>query len=275
MRLFGCIQVPALINLLSSGDISDTSLHDRASEEKSKLYFYDVARSADYWQKHPELSMRFLEGPVWEEVAALYERTRTAMRPETRTHPDDPLFRIAFPTQKDQDFFHYLDRWSATPDSRKRVEDALGEKVTDPEQWALVGARILRDHLSESTMRCGHLFLIIENHSDVDYQDISINLTQTTHENPGSAELGPDAIAKRKNVDLPLKLASLARNARYALLLAAYVKDKNGMPSSYYTSVLTPRSLSWSAPTNKDMPIRAPYGATAARVQIPMGWGAQ
>ncbi|MCV6636786.1 hypothetical protein [Candidatus Albibeggiatoa sp. nov. NOAA] len=140
------------------------------------------------------------------------------------------------------------------------------------------------DKLTKEIEKCstnvGFLLLYLTNSSKKAVVDVSVNYQE--FKNNHLWELGTSASHVQEEITqskIHKRLIPKIESSQTLLwLLAVYVKDANGFPESYLSSVVLPKSIQYRFRGSSEVfkeKIRLPYKENAMRYNIPFGWYGQ
>jgi hypothetical protein len=136
-------------------------------------------------------------------------------------------------------------------------------------------------YLQNVALSVGFLFVIVENASDVDVDNVILSYKSIDSKvGCGTRRSDPSRIEKDLMSATEREMVVPLLEGRESLLwlLGVYVKDANGYPASYVSEVVRPTSIRYRTRDSGQQhtaDVRLPLMDRAAKIAIPFGWYGQ
>jgi len=258
MRLFGAVIVPAILH-----DFIADPEKDGDTPGQGLMFFDQTNKVGDFLRKWPYRDARLIKSAPLEEALGSDYASYAYGDP-----PSDPRIRALFASRN---LGEKPANWKPNHDYSKIegteyqfFKDIVGEAPYSV--WEMVHAA------EKAQQKVGFLFIVIQNNLSRRLDSVIFTL-KLVQRNNGPADA---ALTEVKLVRAPPQrkiIAQLAPGETVMMLLAVYLKDEKGFPSSYISGVVRPLSASYSlAGASIQQKVRLPLLDEAAPIILPIGW---
>lgn len=260
-RLFGAFQVPFLLS---------TSQEVCGGSENAWAFL--GTGDEGFWDRWEYKNARPLRSAVWDEVfvcdrngkGEVFEGAHALLRAANANDPETT-----------QAFYHASNEMYDSNSQETREVEAGSPKT--PYDFLVSADPGVLDAVEINASNVGFLVLYLQNTADRSVADLDIYYTEYDHNNELGAPVDASVVEARLagGAEFSKRVPLLQSGGQVLLLLAAYIRNEDGYPAEYLTSVTRPTRLSYRMQGSREtlnQDVRLPLRDKAAKVEIPFGW---